>query len=118
MNSIAASTQPPLPPFSTAAAAHKPRIQPAREFDVNKRKQMKAKWLLFPFICFHEFFRIGTFQRVTADSNKKIRLGFCSRRGCARTSDQMHMPSPCPERDGFCQSEYIPQISDCGNENR
>jgi hypothetical protein len=85
MNSIAASTQPPLPPFSTAAAAHKPRIQPAREFDVNKRKQMKAKWLLFPFICFHEFFRIGTFQRVTADSNKKIRLGFCSRlRLCAK----------------------------------
>jgi hypothetical protein len=72
MNSIAASTQPPLAPFSTAAAAHKPRIQPAREFDVNKRKQMKAKWLLFRFICFHEFFRIGLFKGLRPIQIKKF----------------------------------------------
>jgi hypothetical protein len=30
---------------------------------------MKAKWLSFPFICFHLFFRIGVFQWFTTDSN-------------------------------------------------
>jgi hypothetical protein len=30
---------------------------------------MKGKWLSFPFICFHLFFRIGVFQWVTTDSN-------------------------------------------------
>jgi hypothetical protein len=32
-------------------------------------KGNESKWA---FICFQQFFRIGTFQRVTADSNKKI----------------------------------------------
>jgi hypothetical protein len=32
---------------------------------------MKANENKIAFICFHEFFRIGTFQWVTTDSNKK-----------------------------------------------
>src|SRR5579871_6875322 len=33
---------------------------------------MKAKSLSFLFICFHLFFRIGTFQWVTAEKNKNF----------------------------------------------
>ena len=33
-------------------------------------KGNESKWA---FICFQQFFRIGTFQRVTADSNKENR---------------------------------------------
>jgi 1,4-dihydroxy-2-naphthoyl-CoA hydrolase len=36
----------------------------------SKRKLRKENESNFAFICFHLFFRIGAFQRVTADSNK------------------------------------------------
>jgi len=42
------------------------------EISANKRKQMKIKESKSTFISFHKFFRIGTFQGVTGDSNKKI----------------------------------------------
>jgi hypothetical protein len=37
-----------------------------------KRKEMKGNKSKIAFICFHFLLRIGTFQWVTADSNKKI----------------------------------------------
>jgi len=47
-------------------------IQPARELDANKGKSMKENENKIAFICFHGLFGNGTFQWVTADSNKKI----------------------------------------------
>jgi hypothetical protein len=41
-----------------------------------KRKEMKANESKIPFISFHFLLRIGTFQWVKADSNKKIILLF------------------------------------------
>jgi hypothetical protein len=38
----------------------------------------------FAFICFHLLFRIRTFQRVTADSNKKIASKGVRAAGCER----------------------------------
>jgi hypothetical protein len=52
-----------------------------REFPANKRKQMKANERKIAFISFQKLFRIGTFQWVTADSNKKIPSAIS---GCAR----------------------------------
>jgi hypothetical protein len=46
-------------------------IQSEGELDERKSKKMKGNENNFAFICFQEFFGIGS-QRVTADSNKKI----------------------------------------------
>jgi hypothetical protein len=54
-----------------AIAAWGSGIQPEREFRSNERKKMKEKCLSFPFICFHKFFGIGTYQWFTGDSNRK-----------------------------------------------
>jgi hypothetical protein len=59
-------------------------MQPKREFLQIKRKQMKTNERKIAFICFHLLFRIGTFQWVTADSNKKILAAIS---GCARRSE-------------------------------
>jgi hypothetical protein len=45
---------------------------PTAEIRANKRKQTKGNESNFAFISFHFLFRIGAFQWVTADSNKKI----------------------------------------------
>jgi hypothetical protein len=55
-----------------------------REFPANKQKQMKTNERKIAFISFQKLFRIGTFQWVTADSNKKIPSAIS---GCARRSE-------------------------------
>jgi hypothetical protein len=45
---------------------------------------MKANERKIAFICFQKLFRIGTFQWITADSNKKIPSAIS---GCARRSE-------------------------------
>jgi hypothetical protein len=50
------------------------RIQPEREFRESKGKEMKAKESKLAFFYFLLFFRIGTFQRVTSEKNKKLRV--------------------------------------------
>jgi hypothetical protein len=65
-------------------SAERASIQPASEFLANKSKLMKGKESKFAFFSFHLFFRIGTFQRVTPDSNKKIPVAIS---GCARLSE-------------------------------
>jgi hypothetical protein len=55
---------------------------------------MKANERKIPFISFQKLFRIGTFQWVTADSNKKITPAIS---GCARRSEasfRRRSPSP------------------------
>jgi hypothetical protein len=42
------------------------------QISADKSKQIKTNESKNAFFCFYVFFRIGTFQRVTADSNKKI----------------------------------------------
>ena len=49
-------------------------IQPGGEIRANKSKLMKGDESKSPFISFYFFFRIGTFQWVTGDLNKKIPL--------------------------------------------
>jgi hypothetical protein len=53
--------------------------------DENKSKQKKVNDRKNAFIYLHLFFRIGTFQWVTADSNKKICAAFCDRREMLQT---------------------------------
>jgi hypothetical protein len=84
--------QPPLNasrPRVSKGTKTPPHIQPRREFLANKRKQMKANERKIAFICFHLLFRIGTFQWVTADSNKKIlpAISGCARRFEVRFGD-------------------------------
>jgi hypothetical protein len=55
------------------------RFQPARELAPNKRKVVKGNESEIAFICFHKFFRIWPFQRVTADSIKKFLSRLSSR---------------------------------------
>jgi hypothetical protein len=51
---------------------------------------MKANESKIAFICFHLFFRIGTFQRVTAEKNKKFSRRLNSPpRLCARPLTRM-----------------------------
>jgi hypothetical protein len=51
----------------------------------SSRKKMKGNESKIAFICFHFLFGIGTFQQVTADSNKKMFLRLSSLLGlCAR----------------------------------
>jgi hypothetical protein len=45
--------------------------RPQPGLSANIRKQMKTNESKIAFFYFHLFFRIGNFQRVTADSNKK-----------------------------------------------
>jgi hypothetical protein len=45
-------------------------VQPKREFDSNKRKQMKINDSKIAFFYLRLFFRIGTFQWVAPDSNR------------------------------------------------
>jgi hypothetical protein len=58
--------------------------QPERELRESKGKLMKGNESKIPFISFHKFFRIQTFQRVMAEKNKKSlacrpsRSGLCS----------------------------------------
>jgi hypothetical protein len=52
---------------------------------------MKGKESKTAFIFFHLFFGIGTFQRVTADSNKKNFLGTRRLEGHTR-------PQSCPRK--------------------
>jgi hypothetical protein len=80
MNSIAASTQPPSPPLRgpigavVLVAAGRPEApeQPTREFDANKRKQMKVKWLSFAFIIFINFCELGLFKGLRPIQIKKF----------------------------------------------
>jgi hypothetical protein len=65
------------------------RLQPKREWTANKGKQMQINERKKAFICFYLLFRIGTFQWVTADSNKKIRPLSARVAGCA----QMLLPA-------------------------
>jgi hypothetical protein len=46
-------------------------MQPGRELNANKTKQMSLNESKFTFICFHLFFRIWTFQWVTGEKIKK-----------------------------------------------
>jgi hypothetical protein len=61
------------------------RIQPERELAGSQMKANESKtgfhFLSFPFISFYLLFGIGTFQRVTPDSNKKNPFGLA---GCGR----------------------------------
>jgi hypothetical protein len=57
---------------------------------------MKINESNFAFICFHLFFRIRTFQRVTADSNKKIASTGIRAAGCERGgSNSRSLSSRC-----------------------
>src|SRR5580692_10679066 len=66
------------------ATSFKRGPQPPREILANKSKLAKANKRKIAFICFHYFFRIGTFQWVTAEKDKKVFSPFGSRlRFCA-----------------------------------
>jgi hypothetical protein len=63
-------------------------MQPPRELDENKMKEMKTNKRKTAFISFYFFFGIGTFQKVTLDSNKKNSSLFNSpSRLCRRASN-------------------------------
>jgi hypothetical protein len=46
-------------------------MQPQGELRERKSKEMKGDERKMAFIFFHQFLRIGAFQRVTAGKNKK-----------------------------------------------
>jgi hypothetical protein len=58
-----------------------PQRQPVGEFRENKSKKLKGNERRIAFISFRLFFRIGIFQWVMVDSNKKNPLRLNSRDG-------------------------------------
>jgi hypothetical protein len=48
-------------------------MQPGRELIESKRKEKEETWLSSAFFYFLLFFRVGTFQCVTSEKNKKNR---------------------------------------------
>src|ERR1700722_52919 len=71
-------------------------MQPRREYRRRKRKGMQINESKIAFIVFHLFFQKGTFQCVTADSNKKIAFLSSSRRRLCSTppSNALHRLAP------------------------
>jgi hypothetical protein len=61
-------------PTAPHASAPGEQIQSGREFGERKRKRMKENKRNYAFISFQESFGNGTFQWVTADSNRKTSL--------------------------------------------
>jgi hypothetical protein len=82
-------------------------IQPARKLAANKRKKMKENENKIAFICFHKFFRIGTFQGVTADSNKKISLLLTRASGCCQKASKSIFLSFCSTRAVACKNAKV-----------
>jgi hypothetical protein len=57
--------------------------QPERELRESKGKLMKGNESKIPFISFHKFFRIQTFQRVMAEKIKNLSRAAPRAPGCA-----------------------------------
>jgi hypothetical protein len=85
---------------------------------------MQAKESKNAFVCFHLFFGIGTFQWVTADSNKKIRLRLkLARRvvigNVSSSRDSSSRPGCRPKRGSIpSMRTCIPLVSGFGKQIR
>src|ERR1700691_6089456 len=64
---------------------------------------MKGNESNFPFISFQQFFRIGTFQWVADDSNKKIFRSIC---GCVWRAERLRAWSS----PRVCASSFYPHV--------
>ena len=70
---LVARDGPPVGRFKAAGPRWPPEAQPLREFNERKWKSTKGNERKTAFISFHFLFRIGTFQWVIGEKNRKIR---------------------------------------------
>jgi hypothetical protein len=88
--------------------------QPARELVASKRKHMRVNGSKFASFYFLLFPRIGTFQRVASEKNRKILTASqLARKLLSLTiSNSRGLSAPGRPARGFRQYEHLDRISD------